>query len=205
MQEAEQLIIEALSTYGIPPAAAKNLIRRAMARVAPGEASKRWLQLARGPLVEEIRQVIPVFQVNGPYAEAVAKIEQLARARRPKTPPTSGRENLQLDPNDPRSRQDLLRHLAREEGVVGVMLLGPTISEARFPGGSANLPRLLFAAHRLALSRRGYRFAYLVTREAQIFLRPLEAFLVAVITRPEVNLGKIRKRLTELSLKGGPR
>ncbi len=206
MQEAEELIVSALSRYGIPPAASRNLIQRARRKSGLGDRPADWVRLAEGPLIEEIQAIIPVFRGGGDYQEALAKLREWARGRAtvptlPEAPePASGRR---VDLRRPEVRERLLAELAREEGTVGVALIRNGKAEMRFPGASASLPRLLYAAHQLVARRRPYRVAYLVVQEGQVFLRPLGEYVVAVVTKRGANLGRVLSRLSELQPEGG--
>ncbi len=203
MQEAEELIVEALSSYGIPPAASRNLIQRARRRSGLGDRPSDWVRLAEGPLLAEIQNIIPVFSGGGAYAEAVARLKAMVRQKATAPQAEAPRAVRPVDFSDPAKRERLLAELAREEGVMGVALIQSGRAEMRYPGVSQALPRLLFAAHQLVARRRGYRVAYLVVKEAQVFLRPLGEYVVAVVTKRGANLGRVLARLAELSAEGG--
>ncbi len=203
MQEAEELIVEALSSYGIPPAASRNLILRARKRSGLGDRPADWVRLAEGPLLSEIQNIIPVFTGGGAYAEAIERIKAMARRQAPAPREEAPRAVRRVNLADAAERERLLTELAREEGALGVALIKSGRAEMRFPGASQGLPRLLFAAHQLIARRRGYRVAYLVVKEAQVFLRPLGEYVVAVVTKRDANLGRVLTRLAELSAEGG--
>ncbi len=203
MQEAEELIVEALSNYGIPPAASRNLIQRARKKSGLGDRPADWVRLAEGPLLAEIQGIIPVFRGGGAYAEAVARLRELARRAEPAPSPSAPRAARRVNLDDAAERERLLVELAREEGAMGVALIRNGRAEMRFPGAPSGLPRLLFAAHRLIGRRRRYRVAYLVVKEAQVFLRPLGEYVVALVTKRDANLGRVLTRLAELSAEGG--
>jgi len=207
MQEAEELIVDALSRYGIPPAASRNLIQRARRKSGLGDRPADWVRLAEGPLIEEIQAIIPIFQGTGDYEEALERLREWARRQRAVAPPPKEapppERVRKVDLSSAEARERLLSELAREEGTVGVALIRNGRAEMRFPGASASLPRLLYAAHQLVARRRPYRVAYLVVQEAQVFLRPLGEYVVAVVTKRGANLGRVLTRLSELQPEGG--
>ncbi len=202
-QEAEEIVIEALSSYGIPPAASRNLIQRARKRSGLGDRPADWVRLLEGPLLAEIQNIIPVFRGGGAYAEAIERVRALARSTSVPSAPVRARPLRRVDLGDPAERERLLTDLAREEGTIGVALVRNGRAEMRFPGASSGFPRLLFAAHRLISRRRDYRVAYLLVKEAQVFMRPLGEYVVAVVAKRDANLGRVLTRLSELAVKGG--
>jgi len=207
MQEAEEILLEALSRYGIPPAASRNLIERARERSGLGRSPADWVRLAEGPLIEEIQEIIPIFQGKGEYQEALMRLRAWAQrhAALPLHDEDAPARVRTVDLSDRAARERLLAELAREEGTVGVALIRNGNAEMRFPKASANLPRLLYAAHQLVARRRPYKVAYLVVKEAQVFLRPLGEYVVAVVTKRGANLGRVLTRLSELQVEGGPK
>jgi len=206
MQEAEELIVDALSRYGIPPAASRNLIRRAKKKSGLGDRPVDWVRLMEGPLIQEIQEIIPIFQGKGEYEAALSRLREWARKQRTaptrEEPPAPERvQKVNLESAE--ARQRLLSELAREEGAMGVALIRKGQVEMRFPGASQALPLMIYAAHRLISKRRPYRVAYLVVRDAQVLLRPLGDYVVAVAMRKGANLGRVLARLYELQPEGG--
>jgi len=207
MQEAEEILVDTLSRYGIPPAAGRNLIKQARKKSGLGDRPMDWVRLAEGPLLEEIQAIIPIFKGGGDYAKALASLRKLAEddggvelAEEDAPPPEEGR---QVNLEDPRERERLLSELARENGAIGVALIRQDQVEMRFPGASENLPRLLYTAHRLFYERRPYLVGYFTTAQAQVFFRPLGEYIAVVVTRRGANLGRMLTRLAELQAKGG--
>ncbi len=207
MQEAEEILVDTLSGYGIPPAAGRNLIKKAREKSGLGDRPADWVRLAEGPLLEEIQAIIPVFQGTGAYADALVRLRRLARRGAPPPPqaPASpaARRVRWVNLADPAQRERLLSELAREEGAIGVALLANGEAEMRFPGASGNLPRLFYAAHRVLSRRRPYRVGYFATGEAEVFFRPLGKYVAVLVTRKGANLGRVLTRLAELQAEGG--
>ncbi len=201
MPEAEELIVEALSSYGIPPAASRNLIQRARRKNGLGDRPEDWVRLMEGPLLAEIQNVIPIFRMGGAYAEALRVLK--GRLPAPAPAPEAPRPRTAYRLTEPEGRKRLLADLAREEGVFGVALLSPGRAELRFPGAGPHLPPMLYAAHRMVAKRRPYRLAYVLVKDAQVFLRPLGEYVVTVVAKRGANLGRILARLAELGLEGG--
>ena len=201
MAQEEEAITDALSTFGIPPAAAKNLLQRAKHRAGPLLTPADWARFLKGPLLEEIQKIIPVFRPVGAYAALIQRFEDAARSAPVSTPPpvdTEARETVRFfDLEDLTQRQRLLSEVAREEGALGVMLVWPGGALARFPGGSKALPPLLYAAHRV-LARRPYRVGYILLEEAILLVRPLGRYLLAVVARKNANRGRFMTRLLEV-------
>ncbi len=201
MPEAEELIVEALESYGIPPAASRNLIERARRKNGLGTRPEDWVRLMEGPLLAEIQRVIPVFRLGGRYAEA---LKALKRRLPPPPPPREAPAQKRLYRlAEAGERKRLLAELAREEGVTGVALLAAGRAELRFPGAGPHLPRMLYAAHRMVAKRRPYRLTYVLVKDAQVFLRPLGEYVVTVVAKRGANLGRILARLAELGIEGG--
>jgi len=202
MPEAEELIVEALSSYGIPPAATRNLIQRARRKNGLGDRPEDWVRLMEGPLLDEIQRIIPVFQPGGRYAEVLRTLKsQLPPPQSP--PPAAPAPQALYRLKEDGERKRLLADLAREDGVVGVGLLGNGRAELRFPGAGAHLPPMLYAAHRMIARRRPYRLTYVLVKDAQVFLRPLGEYVVTVVAKRSANLGRILARLAELGPEGG--
>jgi len=201
MPQEEEAITDALSTFGIPPAAAKNLLRRAKLRSGPLLAPADWVRFLKGPLLEEIRKIIPVFRPVGAYADLIQRFEDEARRPPVPTPPpvdTEARENVRFyDLEDPATRQRLLTEVAREEGTLGVMLIWPGGAQVRFPGAAKTLPPLIYAAHRV-LARRPYRVGYILFEDAVLLARPLGRYLLVVVAKKDANLGRYMTRLLEV-------
>ncbi len=202
MPQEEEAITEALSTFGIPPAAVKNLLRRAKLRSGPLLVPADWVRFLKGPLLEEVQKIIPVFRPVGAYADLIRRFEEEARRPPVPTPPpvdTEARENVRFyDLEDPATRQRLLAEVAREEGTLGVMLIWPGGAQVRFPGGAKTLPPLIYAAHRV-LARRPYRVGYILFEDAVLLARPLGRYLLVVVAKKDANLGRYMTRLLEVN------
>ena len=202
MREAEEIITQALSTYGIPPKATRNLIQRARKRSGLGESPADWLALAEGPLLEEIQRIIPVFNLSGEYARAVEALRELVSAQAlAEREGGGGPRRVAVEDAEERSR--LVREFARERGVVGVGFVSERGFELRFRELSEGLGPMILAAHRLFGRRRPYRVAYLVVEEAALFMRPLGSYVFVVAARRGRNLGRLLSRLLELEAEGG--
>lgn len=207
MRDPEEVLIEALSYYGISPAATRNLIERARERSGLGKSPEDWLALAEGPLVEEVREIIPVFPgmaKGSRYAEAVKRLrEELSPL--PKPPPRANNpgKKRRYRLSDPKDREALLSQVAREAQAVGVALVSKEGQATRLPGVSEEWPRLLLAAHRLLSRRRPYRVGYLVVEGGEVYFRSLGDYLLVVLTRRGANTGRILNMLAAIEAEEG--
>ena len=206
MHKAEETIVNALLSYGIAPEGIQNVIERARRKSGLGHRLEDWLLLAEQYIPAELEKIIPAFSKDrGEYAQALANLRNLVRqranAQASPTPAQPVKRPVNLE--DEAERERLLAELAREEGALGVALIEKNHALMRFPGARPELPRLLYAAHRLIGRRRRYRVAYLVVKEAQVFLRPLGKYVIVVMTKRGANLGRVLTRLGELASEGG--
>ncbi len=210
MREAQRLIIEALSHYVSEPAA-RNLLQRTLTqdgRAAETLSPKDWAALVEGALFRNLQAIIPIPSLPG-------ELRRVVRLLHAMTPPEDAAPPLETDPSPsnlptrkvdltrPDARAALAQELAREDGVTGVVIHGPDYQEVRLPGRAEELVQLLEISHRLLSRQHPYQAFYAVFAEGQLVLRPLGDALIAVIGRPETNLGRILHTLSSLEAQGG--
>ena len=215
MSQVERLIIEALSEY-ISPAAAQNLLNRALRRTDkhPGAMSPRdWAAFVSGPLLEELRKILPVRTPSKKFLSLLQNLESSASEQKgtPQGPEKTGRgeavktiemPHWQVDLQDERAREQLARDLAREDGVSGVLLRGDGFSEARLPGAEELAP-ILAVVDNLLRKGKSYKIFYSVFQEGQVLIRPFGSALVAIVTKRGANLGRLLHVLNSFEAKGG--
>jgi len=213
MPQIERLVLEALTEY-VSPAAARNIYERALRRAAfnPETAdSAGWLSFVSGPVVDELRVVLPIKEPTGSLRRLIRELEESSQNQQPASTPkpaakkeaaTISPPRQQVDLDDPAAREKLTSSLAREEGVSGVLLQGPGYQEARLPGVEGLAP-ILAVVHSLLKKQKPYRIYYSVFGEGQILIRPLGPALVAVIAKQHANLGRLMHLLNSYEAKGG--
>jgi len=206
--DVEAKIIEALMAY-VSRGAAEGLLRRVLHKarknprmMGPGE----WIELIEGPLLAELRQVLPIAgQV--PPLKALVKALRQAQAVPISTPavpaslpsaPTLELPPDWLDLSEAEARVSLLQELARFEGVIGVAVQTPWGSEIRLPEDSGELPMLVGTAHRLLSLRQPYAMFYTVMGNAQLMVRGMGQSWVAVLADHDANPGHLLYRLRQL-------
>jgi len=201
--DPETIIVNALDRYGIPPRASRYLIEQARERAQLGTSPEDWVRLVEGPLLEELRDIIPVFNMSGDYAKARDRLLELARKARVeesiKRSVSGVRVRRRIDPEDPETREQVAAELAREEGALAVIWAWPGGAETR--GASEQFARLLFASHVLLRRRGDYRVAYLMVKGARVLMRPLGEHVLALVAKPTANLGKLLSKLLEVGVK----
>ncbi|KGQ22021.1 hypothetical protein [Thermus filiformis] len=187
----ESAIEEALSRY-MAEAAAKNLLRRAMASRRP-QTSREWAELVEGPLWELLRTYLP-FRHLPPELKALAanlraQAETLEEAEEEAT--TEAEEIREaVDLEDPQARAELAARLARLPGALGVWVQGRTGAEVR--GDPLAFPAV---AHRLLA---GYTSFYVDLEEGLFFMRSLGQGHVALLARKDAGLGQLLQALRRL-------
>ncbi|WP_457630491.1 hypothetical protein [Oceanithermus sp.] len=213
MPQIERLIIEALTDY-VSPTAAQNIYDRALRRSAVNPDAldaAGWLQFVTGPLLEELRNILPIREPTGSLRRLVRTLEESAQkeaaaqpAPRParRGPPTIDAPRLQIDLSDPAARERLASSLAREEGVSGVLLQGPDYQEARLPGVEDLVP-ILAVVNSLLQKQKPYKIFYSVFGDGHVLIRPLGPALVAVVAKRQANLGRLMHVLNSYEAKGG--
>jgi hypothetical protein len=154
----------------------------------PGQAQP--IQPGRGQPVQPGRA-----QTSQPSQGAVAVLPAPATVRAAPgssatIPPT---EWVML--GDEGSRRNLVQEIARMDGVVAAVLETPKGSEIRAPNFGKGLPRLISMSHRLLALRGNYRVLYATFERGQLLIRPLGQGWLAVLARPEANLGQLLYRL----------
>jgi len=212
MPQIERLVIEALTEY-ISPAAAQNLYERALRRVgfnAGTEDPAAWLNFINGPILAELRAILPIQEPTGSLRRLLRLLEETARNTpepnaTPPHPPASApisTPKQKIDLNDVTEREKLTSALAHEEGVSGVLLQGPGYQEARLPGVE-ELPPIITVIHKLLTKQKPYKMYYSVFGEGQVLIRPLGPALIAVIAKQHANLGRLMHLLNSYEAKGG--
>jgi len=212
MPQIERLTIEALTEY-VSPGAAQNLFDRAVRRAGVNPESldaAGWLRFLQGPLLAELRAILPVREPTGKLRRLMRGLE--AAAARPaaapqpvperSSPPTIDTASIEVDLEDPATRERLASSLAREEGVSGVLVWGSAFQEVRLPGVE-DLAPILAVVHNLLQKQKSYKIFYSVFREGQVLIRPLGPALVAVVAKRQANLGRLMHVLNSYEAKGG--
>lgn len=195
--ETERRIVEALSQV-ISPVAAERLLQRAVGKQAKPQNPKAWVDVIEGPLKQELTDVLPV---SGLLPSLQALVKEL-KSQRPDKPTRPALPTLEMAPStdyvdleDEHTRRELVRELARWEGVLAVILESVHGRESRLGAYTDSLFTILSVGHWL-LERRGkYRVFYTVLQGAQLVIRPVEGGWIGVITRQETNLGQLLYRL----------
>ncbi|AEB11060.1 hypothetical protein [Marinithermus hydrothermalis] len=211
MREAQRLIIEALSHYVSEPAA-RNLLQRTLTqdgRAAETLSPRDWAALVEGALFQNLQAIIPIPSLPSELRRVVRLLHAMTPAEDAAPPletdpsPSPNLPARKVDLTHPEARAALAQELAREEGVTGVVIHGPTYQEVRLPDRAEELVQLLEISHRLLSRQQPYQAFYAVFAEGQLVLRPLGDALIAVIGRPETNLGRILHTLSSLEAQGG--
>ncbi|WP_456411653.1 hypothetical protein [Oceanithermus sp.] len=212
MPQTERLVVEALSEFA-SPAAAQNLLRRALRRAGADPnimGPAEWSRFIQGPLMDELRNVFPIREPTGPLRRLIHSLDEAALSAPPPAPARAqdpARNTLILpkrtvDLNEAATREQLANELAREEGVSGVVIQGPGFTEARLPGFD-DLTPILSVTHSLLKKQKPYKIFYSVFQEGQVLVRPLGPALVALVTKREANLGRLMHVLNSYETKGG--
>ncbi len=197
--ETERRIVEALSKV-ISATTAEKLLQRAVSAHAKPQSPKAWAEIIEGPLKQELTAILPVTGLL-PSLQTLAK-ELKAQVLKPDKPPRPALPTLEMTPStdyidleDEHTRRELVRELARWEGVLAVVLESVHGRESRLGAYTDSLFTILKMGHWL-LERRGkYRVFYTVLQGAQLVIRPIEGGWIGVITRHETNLGQLLYRL----------
>lgn len=195
--------------------AAEGLLRRVLHKarknpkaMGPGE----WIELIEGPLLAELRQVLPISGQVPPLRSLVKALRQVqaplpsapvapVAPATPTSPPADPTLELPpdwLDLSEAEVRLGLLQELARFEGVIGVAVQTPWGSEIRLPEDSGELPMLVGTAHRLLSLRQPYAMFYTVMGNAQLMVRGMGQSWVAVLADHDANPGHLLYRLRQL-------
>lgn len=213
MPQIERLVVEALTEYA-SPVAAQNIMNRALRRAGVNPDTmgpEAWVRFVRGPLLTELQQVFPIQEPTGALRRVLRGLEEAAATpSRPATPAPAApgdRNTLilprhEVDLNRAEVREDLVNELAREEGVSGVLLQGPSFQEVRLPGVE-DLAPILGVVHNLLQKQKPYKLFYSVFQEGQVLVRPLGPALVALVAKREANLGRLLHVLNSYEAKGG--
>ncbi|XOB98836.1 hypothetical protein ACMC9I_01725 [Deinococcota bacterium DY0809b] len=215
MPQIERLVVEALTEYA-SPVAAQNIMNRALRRAGVNPDAmgpEAWLRFVRGPLLTELQQVFPIQEPTGALRRVLRGLEEAAAARTrpaapaPKPAAPGDRNTLilprrEIDLDRAEAREGLVNELAREEGVSGVLLQGPSFREARLPGVE-DLAPILGVVHNLLQKQKPYKLFYSVFQEGQVLVRPLGPALVALVAKREANLGRLLHVLNSYEAKGG--
>lgn len=213
MPQIETLVVKALTEYA-SPAAAKNILNRALQKAGANPEAmgpEAWLRFVRGPLLSELQQVFPIQEPTGALRRVIRSLEaaaasQSAPVAQPAAP-ANARNTLILpkrtvDLDLAEAREGLVNELAREEGVSGVLLRGPSFQEIRLPGVE-DLAPILGVVHNLLRKQKPYKIFYSVFQEGQVLVRPLGPALVALVAKREANLGRLLHVLNSYEAKGG--
>ncbi|HGY10118.1 MAG TPA: hypothetical protein ENK37_08735 [Oceanithermus profundus] len=215
MPQTERLVVEALTEYA-SPFAAQNIVNRALRRAGlepEGMDPEAWLRFVRGPLMAELRQIFPITEPTGTLRRLVKQLEDEAGAARPApaaepAPAAAAAKSTLILPRRPvdfslpAEREQVANELAREEGVSGVLIQGPSYQEARLPGVGELAP-ILGVVHNLLQKRKPYKLFYSVFQGGQVLVRPLGPALVALVAKREANLGRLMHVLNSYEAKGG--
>jgi hypothetical protein len=205
--DVEAKIIEALMGY-VSRGAAESLLRRVLHRARKNPLAmgpQEWIELIEGPLLAELRQVLPINGQIPPLKGLVKGLRQVresvsspvVRAEAP-LEPTLELPLDWLDLSEAEVRLKLLQELARVEGVLGVAIQTPWGQEIRLPDDSGDLPLLVSTAHRLLSLRRPYTMFYTVMGNAQLMVRGMGQSWVAVLADHDANPGHLLYRLRQL-------
>lgn len=197
--ETERRIVEALSQV-ISPVAAERLLQRAVGKQSKPKNPKAWVEVIEGPLKQELTDVLPISglipSLQALVKELKSQISKVERPTRPAMPTLEMAPSTDyIDLEDEHTRRELVRELARWEGVLAVVLESVHGRESRLGAYTDSLYTILSVGHWL-LERRGkYRVFYTVLQGAQLVIRPMEGGWIGVITRQETNLGQLLYRL----------
>ncbi|WP_457638222.1 hypothetical protein [Oceanithermus sp.] len=212
MLQTERLVIEALTEY-VSPAAAQNLYNRALHRAAVNPETldaAGWLRFVNGPLLNELRTVLPIREPTGSLRHLIRELENIQKGGNlqpspppvRRGPPTISSPRVEIDLENPAAREQMVRALAREDGVSGVLLQGTGFQEARLPGVE-DLAPILAVVNSLLKKQKQYKMFYSVFGDGHVIIRPLGSALVAMVTKRHANLGRLMHLLNSYEAKGG--
>jgi len=214
MPEIEHLVVEALSEYVSLPAA-QNLVRRTLRKTgtrAEQLTEEGWLRFLRGPILDELRQLLPIKEPTGRLRRLLRSLEEsnAQPAEAQETDPnqqllarnTLILPKLHVNLDDTQERERLVNKLAREEGVSGVLLLGRNFQDSRLPGVE-DLKPILNVIHGLLKKQKPYKLYYSVFREGQVLVRPLGPAILVLVSKRSANLGRLMHVLNRYETEGG--
>lgn len=205
--DVEAKIIEALMGY-VSRGAAESLLRRVLHRARKNPlvmGPQEWIEFIEGPLLAELRQVLPITGQIPPLKGLVKGLRQVRASA--SSPVVQAEAPLEptlelpldwLDLSEAEVRLSLLQELARVEGVLGVAIQTPWGQEIRLPEDSGELPVLVNMAHRLLSLRQPYAMFYTVLGNAQLMVRGMGQSWVAVLADHDANPGHLLYRLRQL-------